>query len=82
MVKELTLSKKTIFLTSTCHTNICCEYTLNHLIKIMLGSRGDAGPDPENLKAIGFLRNTGMDPLENHLATQPAFSVGLSLARQ
>ena len=32
----------------------------------------------ENRKAIGFLSNTGPDPLENHKATKPAFNVGPS----
>ena len=30
------------------------------------------GPDPPgNHKAVAFLRNTGMNPLETHKATQP-----------
>ena len=29
----------------------------------------------ENHKAIGFLINTGPDPMENHKATKPAFNV-------
>ena len=34
----------------------------------MRGSRGVGGPDPqtENHKNIGFLSNTGPDPLKNH----------------
>ena len=37
-------------------------------------------PSPqENHKAIGFLSNTGPDPLGNHNATKPAFNVGPSL---
>ena len=35
------------------------------------------GPD----KNIGFLINTGLDPLKNHKATKPAFNVGPSLKR-
>ena len=31
---------------------------------------------------IGFLSNTGPDPLKNHKATKPAFNVGPSMARQ
>ena len=42
---------------------------------------GSPGP-PKNLKAIGFLSNTGSDPLKNHKATKAAFNVGLSSARQ
>ena len=33
-------------------------------------------------KNIGFLSNTGPDPLKNHKATNPAFNVGPSSARQ
>ena len=36
----------------------------------------------KNHKAIGFLSNTGPDPLKNHKATKPAFNVGPSLVRQ
>ena len=35
----------------------------------------------KNHKNIGFLSNTGPDPLENHKATKPAFNVGPSTAR-
>ena len=47
---------------------------------------GAGGPDPpprlKNHKNIGFLSNTGPDPLQNHKATKPAFNVGPSSARQ
>ena len=33
-------------------------------------------------KNIGFLSNTGPDPLKNHKTTKPEFNVGPSLARQ
>ena len=36
----------------------------------------------KNYKNIGFLSNTGRDPLKNHKAAKPAFNVGPSLARQ
>ena len=36
----------------------------------------------QNHIAIGFLSNTGMDPLENHKATKPEFNVGPSLTHQ
>ena len=36
----------------------------------------------EKNKALGFLSNTGPDPLGNHKATRPAFNVGPSSARQ
>ena len=34
-------------------------------------------PTLNNHKNIGFLSNTGPDPLKNHKATKPAFTVGL-----
>ena len=35
--------------------------------------------DPlENHKAIGFLSNTGPDPLKKYKATEPAFNIGPS----
>ena len=44
--------------------------------------RGDGGPDPpEKSKNIGFLSNSGPDPLKNHNVPKPAFNVGPSLAR-
>ena len=33
------------------------------------------GPHLKNHKNIGFLCNTGLDPLENHKATKPAFNM-------
>ena len=36
----------------------------------------------QNHKYIGYLCNTGLDPLKNHKATKPAFNVGPSSARQ
>ena len=44
----------------------------------MRKSRGvTGGPTSplENHKNIGFLSNTGPDPLKNHKATKPAFNV-------
>ena len=38
---------------------------------------GGSGP-PENHKKLGFLNNTGPDPLKNHKATKPEFNVGPS----
>ena len=51
----------------------------------MCGSRGGGGGQGvrtplKNHKNIGFLSNTGPDPLENHKATKPAFNVGPSTA--
>ena len=40
------------------------------------GGQGVRTPLPENsLKNIGFLSNTGPDPLINHKATKPAFNI-------
>ena len=55
-------------------------------IEYMRGSKGrdrESGPLPlKNPKAIGFLSNTGLDPLENHKATKPVFNVRPSSASQ
>ena len=53
----------------------------------MRGSRGreGAGPDPiplKNHENIGFLSNTGQNPLKNLTAIKPAFSAGPLSARQ
>ena len=45
------------------------------------GGRG-SGPPLKNHKNIGFLSNTGPDPLKNHKAAKPAFNVGQSSTRQ
>ena len=45
------------------------------------GGQGVRTP-PEKSQKIGFLSNTGPDPLKNHKATKPAFTVGPSSARQ
>ena len=43
---------------------------------------GTGGPEPpEKSQNIGFLSNTGLDPLKNHKATKPASNVGSSTAR-
>ena len=52
-----------------------------HHVRIQRGDRG-SGPSLKNHKNIGFLSNTGPDPLKNHKATKPAFNVGPSSARQ
>ena len=50
----------------------------------MGGSRGGGGQGVrtplKNHKNIGFLSNTGPDPLKNHKATKPTFNVGQSSA--
>ena len=44
-------------------------------------ARRAGGPEPpthlKNHKSIGFLSNTGPDPLKNHKATEPAFNVNI-----
>ena len=57
--------------------------------RIMRGSRGGGGqgvrtppPPPAKSKNIGFLSNTGPDPLKYHKATKSAFNVRPSSARQ
>ena len=55
-------------------------------VRIQRGGGGQGGPDPppplKNHKHIGFLSNTGLNPLKNHKATKPAFNIGPSSARQ
>ena len=49
----------------------------------IVGTGGlDPPPPLRNKKSIGSLSNTGQDPLKNHKATEPAFNVGPSSARQ
>ena len=50
----------------------------------MHGSRGGTGVRTtlKIHKGIGFLSNTGLDPLKNHKATKPAFNVGTSSVSQ
>ena len=49
--------------------------------RIQRGDRG-SGPPLKNHNNIGFISNTGPDPLKNHKGTKPAFNVGQSSARQ
>ena len=54
----------------------CC---LSDMRKSGVGEGQGSGPPPpplKNHKEIGFLSNTGPDPLEKHKATKPAFVVG------
>ena len=46
------------------------------------GDRGSDPHPPEKSQTIGVLSNSGPDPLKNHKATEPAFNVGPSSARQ
>ena len=51
-------------------------------VRIQRGG-GTGGPDPlKNHKNLGFLSNSGPGPLKNYEATEPAFNVGPSSARQ
>ena len=43
---------------------------------------GGGGGGQKNIKGIWFHSNIGPDPLKNHKATEPAFNVGPSSARQ
>ena len=46
-----------------------------------MGGGGTRGLDPpEKSQNIGFLNNTGPDPLKNHKATKSAFNIGPSTA--
>ena len=62
------------------------HHTRNQLryvhVRIQRGGAGSPDPPPKNHKNIGFLTNTGPDPLLNHKATKPAFNVGPPSARQ
>ena len=50
---------------------------------VRIQREGNGGPDPPEKaqKKIGFLSNSGPDPLKNYEATEPAFNVGPSSAR-
>ena len=46
-------------------------------VRIEWGGGGTGAPDPpEKSQKLGFLSNTGPDPLKNHKATEPAFNAG------
>ena len=47
-----------------------------------MGTGGLDPHTPKNHKNIGFLGNTGLDPLKKHKATKPTFNVGPSSSRQ
>ena len=53
-----------------------------HITRVDPEGRGGQGVwnPSKNHKNIGFLSNTGQDPLKNHKATKPAFNVGQSSA--
>ena len=62
-----------------------CQLTCECLswgTRLMDGSRGETGgpisPAMKNHQNIGFLSNTGPDPLKNHKTTRPVFNVGPS----
>ena len=62
------------------------DKTINSLISCADPEGATGGPDPppppKYHKNIGSLSNTGPDTERNHKATEPAFNVGLSWARQ
>ena len=43
---------------------------------------GGPGPTPKTHKFIGYLSNTGPDPLENNKAIKPVFNVGPPSSRR
>ena len=53
-------------------------------VRVQSGGQGvrTPPPPPEKLQKIGFVSNPGPDPQKNYEATQPAFNVGPSSARQ
>ena len=63
-----------------------CRTVYGHMRKSRGGGGGRrGGPDSpflKNHKTIGFLSNTGPDPLKNHKATKPAFNAGPPSALQ
>ena len=64
---------------------VCAWHRGNYKAICMRKSRVGTGCPTsllENHENIGFLSNTGPDPLKNHKATKLAFNVGLSPARQ
>ena len=64
---------------------VVCGLCVWHFLD-MRGSRGGRETGVriplKTHKNIGFLSNIGLDPLKNHKATNPAFNVGPSSARQ
>ena len=59
-----------------------CESSPKSHMRIQRGTGGQTPPPLENHKNIGVLSNTGLDPLKNDKATNLAFNVGPSSARQ
>ena len=55
----------------------CCCQSQNYQAPCVDSEGGTGGPDPhlENDKNVGFLSNTGPDPLKNHKAFKSAFNV-------
>ena len=67
-----------------CHINEWCleKETPEHSLHAWTQKGVGRGPDPlENNKAIGFLSNTGPDPLEIHKDTKPVLYVEPPSAR-
>ena len=58
------------------------EVVARFMCEFRVGEQG-FNPPPENYKHfIGFLSNSGPDPLKNYKATEPASNVGPPSARQ
>ena len=52
-----------------------CVREVNAMTRTRNPERVGGQGGPENSQNIGFLSNTGRDPLKNHKATQPVFNV-------
>ena len=63
-------------------TKVKVFLTLTFLRGSRGGDKGSRPLPPEKSQNLGFLSNTGPDPLKNHKATKPAFNVGPPSARQ
>ena len=61
-------------------STVCTSSTGTHA-RIQRGGGRGSGPPWKITQNIGFLSNTGPDPLKNHKATKPEFNVGSSSAR-
>ena len=52
-----------------------CQSGPDSFMRKSIGGTGGPNPNLKNNKNIGFLSNTGPEPLKNHKATKPAFNV-------
>ena len=80
-------SPETSLLYNAISSKISSAGVIHKQVRIQRGGGGGRGSRPhrtplKNHNHIGFICNTGPDPLKNHKATKPAFNVGPSSARQ